>query len=503
MNIVNASNLSTGVLRLVSAFLIACWLGGAAFSAGDDFFLKQNVDVSGTILGSREADFNGDGLIDIVLLVGEQGDRRTFKSYIQRESGRFPPGPGQTIELSPSANMVQALDLDNDGRTELYVVDRNGLWEYRHDGAEFNPQPNEMISFPTFLSAGIQDGLLDQEIIYFVSGRPVAFLPIDGGYSLWEYKQEKFDNIGLLRFSHLMTINDRPVKLFSGLSHNRQGWFWVNIPAITISDSNGDDLDDVYLIWYDRLAIFTQNEQGQFRDDAPFLFQFQESSEGNLCQASLVDYDRDGRLDVVCSRSMGGISEAETEIIFYHSTQIRRRDRTESHKITLTDACGNLIIGDFDQNGGPELVVPAVELGIMSTVKKMVTKKTDFHILIYPIDNLGRPAREPQVRKKISCRLDFENADPTAEIRISWSGDYDGDGLIDLVVADGNGQLVFYRGNTENYLENKSDLVLDMPNPDRIRPAHLNNDGRTDLIIIHEETGGATRLTILVTNRVG
>jgi hypothetical protein len=217
----------------------------------------------------------------------------------------------------------------------------------------------------------------------------------------------------------------------------------------------------------------------------------------------LVDYNLDGRLDVVCSRSLGGISGALTEVNFFHSTHLRRRDRTESYSISLTDACGNLIVGDFNNNGSPELIVPAIELGIMSTVKKMITKKTDFHILIYPIDNLGRPAREPEIRKKVSCRLDFESADPTSSIRINWSGDYDGDGLPDLVVADGGGQLLFLRGNVDEYLEDKAELVLDLLNPSQIRPVHLNNDGCHDLVIIHKPEEGITRLTLLVTNRIG
>jgi hypothetical protein len=490
-------------LRLLSAAVVLFLCSGTTYGAGDDFFLRQHIDISGTILGTREADFNGDGLIDVILLVSDPSGQRVLKSYIQRESGRFPPSSGQSFNLSTSANMVQCLDLDSDGRTELYVVDNNGLWRYDHNGEEFDERANALITMPTLFAAGIAKGLLSQDCIHTISGRPVAFIPVAGGYSLWEYNQESFRNFSDLRFSHWLSFSDRPVKLFSSRSHNRQERFMVSIPAIVISDSNGDDRDDIYLVWSDHLNIFSQNEQGVFEAGDIHTFRFQDPAEGNLCQSRLIDYDRDGRYDVVCCKSMGGISGAQTDINFYHSTQIRRRDRAESHHLSLTDACGNLIIGDFNNNGGPELVVPAVELGIMSMVKKMITKKTDFHMLIYPIDNLGRPAREPTVRKKISCRLDFESADPTANIRINWSGDYDGDGLKDLAVADGGEQLLFYRGNAENYLENKTDLELDIPNPDEIRTVHLNNDGRSDLIVIHKEVNGATRVTLLVTNRIG
>ncbi len=503
----NTLNINKIVRRVVSsvftAAIVVIVLSGVLYGAGDDFFLEQHIDVSGTILGTREADFDGDGRIDIVLLVSEPSGRRTLRSYIQRESGRFPPTAGQILEISSSANMVQCLDLDGNGRMELYYIDGQGMGIYVHDGEEFAESPKSAITVPTIFIAGIEGGLLFQPCIQTLSGRPVAFIPVSSGYSLWEYAAGKFNNIGTLSVPHLLVSSERPVKLFSASSHNRQEWFQVNIPAVVISDLNGDDRDDIYLIWSERIAILPQMENGRFDNQSGVNFRFQDTKDGNLCQSRLVDYDRDGRLDVVCSRSGGGISGAQTDINFFHSTQIRRQDRTGSYTVSLTDVCGNLMIDDFDGNGSPELVVPAVELGIMTTVKKMVTKKTDFHILVYPIDNLGRPANEPKVRKKISCRLDFENADPTALIRINWTGDYDGDGRSDLVVADGGGQLMFYRGIAEDYLENKANLVLDIDNPDVIRPVQLNNDGRSDLIIVHKQVEGIMRLTLLVTNRIG
>lgn len=503
MNMINAGHLFCRTApRLLVTVLILFLYVNVLYGAGDDFFLRQEIDISGAILGSREADFDGDGRTDLVLLVEDPSGQRSIRSYIQRESGRFPPTATQVIEISSSSDMAQSLDLNEDGRTELYLIDRDGLWQFEHDGDSFSDQGKSLISVPTLFASGIEGGLVEQHCIHTVSGRPVAFLPVSSGYSLWEYVDGKFRSMGALSFSHFFSVTERPVKLFGGSRQNMPGLFQVCMPTVVIGDSNGDELDDIYLIWPDRISIITRDAQKGFNGQDNLTFRFQTASEGRLCQARLVDYDRDGRLDVVCSRSEGGISGAQTDIDFFHSTQIRRLDPTESYTVSLTDACGNLMIDDFDKNGGPELVVPAIELGIMSTVKKMVTKKTDLHILVYPIDNLGRPAREPKVRKKVSCRLDFENADPTANIRVNWSGDYDGDGLADLVVADGGGQLIFYRGSTDEYLEDKASLVVDLVNPDDIRLANLNNDAGTDLIIIHKPAEGITRLTVLVTSRI-
>ncbi len=473
------------------------------FAADDDFFLEQQIIVRGIILGSREADFNGDGLIDLVLIISDPSGRRLLSSYFQRESRRFPPAPTQTLEISPSADIAQCMDLDGDGTLELYLIDREGLWRYRHRGDGFEGEPAHLIDEATILAAGTENGLLPYDCLLPLSDRLVAFIPTLNGFTLWTYTNGAFTRWGELQAAHRCALMGRPVKLFGNHAPEHMSQFVISIPDVIIHDGNGDGLDDAYLIWPDRLVIHLQDRDNGFNGSTGILFRFQEITDGCLYQSQLMDYDRDGRLDVVCSRSEGGISGALTEITFFNAADILRGRRVESHRVTLTDACGNLMIDDFNLDGSPELVVPAIELGILSTVQKMITKKTDLHILVYPIDRAGRPSREPEVRREISCRLDFEQADPTADIRISWIGDYDGDGLIDLVVADGGGRLMFYRGSAEEYLESKASLVLDIPGPNEIRSAELNDDGRDDLILIHKPGQGSTRLTLLVSNRIG
>jgi len=471
-------------------------------AADDDFFIRQQIDVRGVILGTREADFNGDGMIDLAVFAADAAGNRVLSAYIQREAGRFPPSPSQTLTLSPSANVVQCRDLDGDGAAELYVIDRDGLWRYRFQNDRFNEESDHIITAPTIFSGGMENGLLPERCFRAISGKPAVFLPDYTGFSVWTYADGRFSKLVELPASLRCEVESRPVKLFGDFSPSQASRFVVSIPDVVIHDGNGDGRDDIYLIWPDRLMMFMQNDQGKYNPERKVQFRFQDAEDGSMLQAQLLDYDRDGRLDVICSRSDGGISGAHTEITFYNAADILLGRRIEGHRVTLTDACGNLVAGDFDNDGTPELVVPAVELGILSTVQKMITKKTDLHVLIYPIDSHGQPSKEPTVRREISCRLDFEQADPTADIRLNWSGDYDGDGLEDLVVADGGGQLMFYRGLARDYLENKASLVLDMQSPTDIRSAQLNNDGRDDLVIIHRPVQGTTRLTLLVTNRI-
>lgn len=466
-------------------------------AAGDDFFSRQDIDLTGQVLGCRVGDCNGDGLPDILLIVDDGAGQRAARVYLQREAGRFPPTPGQTLPLSASTNLVQVIDFDGDGRAEVAAVDRQGVWVYRDDGQQLLPASQPAAAMATVFAGGIEGGILPQEFIRVVGGRPVAVIPVADGFSLWEYRQGKFQPLGQIGVNHMVFQDERPVKQFG----NRAGGFAMSLPEITVSDANGDRRDDLYLLWPDRLAIFLQNAAGGFDNPPKTCLRFQTTG-GDFCQAQLADFDRDGRQDLICSRSLGGVSGAHTEIDFYTADRLAQGNLESSQHVTLTDACGNLLVDNLDRTGGLELIVPAIELGIMSTVKTMITGKTDFHLLVYPIDNLGRPAKEPSVRRKLSCRPSFDQANPTASIRVELSGDYDGDGLPDVAFADGNGQLLFYRGAADEYIQTKASLVLDMPDPDQLQVASLNGDGRSDLIVIHRANAGGCRVTLLVTARI-
>lgn len=486
---------------LPGIILILVLLQATTWAADDDFFYRQKIDIAGRIVRCLTGDISGDGLIDIILIASQENGEKKLHAYIQRQSGRFPPTPTAVVTLDNSVNMVQLYDLNGDAHLDVLLLDKGGLSRITFDGEKLS-SPKKLADLSTVFAGSFGGDLLSLDFIRNIGGRPIAFIPTSEGFYLWEYAADRFRELGIIKFSYFNGNDQRPVKLFVGGGRSQQATYSLIFPEIVISDSNRDGLEDIYLRWSSRVSIFLQGAQGKFVSQATHDFNFQKITSGDLCQSALVDFDRDGKLDIVCSRSEGGISESQTIIRFFDAARIETGNRSESHLVSLTDACGNLLIGNFDNKAGLELVVPAIELGIMSTVKKMVSKKADFHILIYPIDNLGRPAREPQMRKKITCYLDFGQSDPTADIRINWSGDYDGDGILDLMLANGNGELVFYRGSAEEYLESKADLVLDMPNPGEIQPAQLNNDGRSDVIVIHAPQGGRSQLTLLVTNRI-
>jgi len=489
----------------ITSGLAAVFVGLILFSAtiitaaDDDFFSRQEIEFTGRIIGIREGDFNGDGRVDLAVITTDNLDRRLLNIHLQRETERFPPLAGQILELSPSTNQLQCYDINLDGRDDIVTIDNQGLKLYQYRDNGFDAEPHLLARENTIFSGGIDGMILPHPVIQSIDNRPVAFIPVINGMALYTLAEGKMKILARLEFSHRLKRADRSVKLFG----NDQGFITMALPDIYLSDGTGDGRDDIYLGWPDRITIFGQTENGGFESNRHINFRFQESKGDNLCQAYLVDYDLDGRLDLICCRSRGGITGAVTDIDFFGSDRIRSNSRQPSHSLNIPDAVGNLMITDIDYNGNPELVVSAVEIGTMSTVQMMITNKTDFHILVYPIDNLGRPGSEPLVRREITCRLDFALADPTAGIRCDWSEDFNGDGWQDFVFADGGGRLMFYSGMADEYIEKKAGLAVELSDPDYIYPVRLNGDNKADLIIIHKNDGPTARITLLLTNRIG
>ena len=213
-------------------------------------------------------------------------------------------------------------------------------------------------------------------------------------------------------------------------------------------------------------------------------------------QSQLVDCNGDKRPDVAVSLTAGGVTNTETTLRYYLADSNGKIGMTESQEVNLSDSHCNLMVTDFNRDGLPEIVVPAVEMGAIAASKMFLLKKTDLHLLIYPIRN-GLPITEPAKRFEYEFRFDFENPNPTGEISINWAADYNDNSLLDAVFSDGNGRLLFFWGNESDFLSRRPDLEITLDHPSAVYPIQLNSGSLSDLIVEHNLTGRFDRLTVL------
>ena len=116
--------------------------------------------------------------------------------------------------------------------------------------------------------------------------------------------------------------------------------------------------------------------------------------------------------------------------------------------------------------------------------------------MIYPFKS-GMPVKEPDKRRNYEFRFNLDDPQPTGEVTVDWSADYNGDRYKDLVFSSGKGELKFYWGKDKDYLSKKADLEISLDHPSEIYPIHLNHGEFFDIIVRHNLSGKLDRLTVL------
>jgi hypothetical protein len=265
---------------------------------------------------------------------------------------------------------------------------------------------------------------------------------------------------------------------------------------ISVADGNLDGRNDLYFLWDRKLCCFFQDADGSFTSSPDIEIDFYPFNAQGFCQSRLTDFNGDDRPDVIVSYTYGGIANTETRVNCYLADTNGQINPQPHKTITLSDSHCNMLIGDFNGNGNKDIALPTLELGSLAAIQMLLMKKTNLHMLIYPITD-GSPADEPYRRVKYPFYFDFNNPQPTSGIAVEWSADFNGDRLVDMAFSDGNNRVKLFFGESDDYLPDKSDLEISLDRVSTLFPIHLNNGGMSDLIVDHNLSGSYDRITVL------
>jgi len=485
------------ILAILSLLAILT-LSFNADAADQDLFDVYSLEIQGEIYNFLIGDFDGDALSDVVVIYSPFNDfnSRYISLYLQKKNIGFRPVADYLVLLPSSAAQVNAADIDGDSESEICIVDSEGLSVLNLTKNIGFSSPVRLISYKTIYSIPQFQGIITDPFLFDInnSSGPEIVLPSPKGYVIFERGDDVTYQIlnqitaPIIGHSAGKSVRDFMGHLSSDLN--------ISSGSIQVIDGNLDGRNDIYLLWAKKLCCYFQDATGNFSQTPDLDIDFYPANAQGYFQSRLADINGDRMPDIILSRTSGGMTNAETKIRIYLAGTGGRIQSAFKKEITLSDSHCNLLIGDVSGDGNPDMIVPTIELGALAATKMFLMKKADLHLLIYNFQS-GVPADEPTRRTKYEFRFDFDDPQPLSEVSLDWTGEYNGDGISDLVFSDGNGMLQFFWGKRDGEQSKRSDLEIALNHPLEIHPVHLNHGILFDAIIEHKSGGEAGRLTIL------
>ncbi|HSH00782.1 MAG TPA: hypothetical protein VLB27_12055, partial [candidate division Zixibacteria bacterium] len=326
------------------------------------------------------------------------------------------------------------IDTDADGKAEIVFVDNLGVQSLGWQATGFQSSVR-LARRETVFRAGEFLGALTGKFAFELNGqpRPEFVTPTAGGMAIFEAGENgAFDLLNEIELRSRGAHSSAYGGLFK---RNRRRSYMIETPEILAADANLDGRIDLYFVWSDRLNLFLQDETGAYPRTPDAQIRLTPVSWDGDCHTIVLDCNGDRRPDVVALRTRGGIASAECKVDFYLADQTGKPSAQPRKTLTVSQARTSLILTDINGDNVPELALPAVELGTVSTIKMMMQRKGGVYLLVYPLSN-GLPGDEATMRKKLDFALDYEAEAPDQEILFDWSADYNNDGLKDLVYTD-------------------------------------------------------------------
>ena len=490
--------MNAGIKVLFAGLFLFMLLSGFADAAEQDYFDVYALEIEGVIHNFLTGRFNDDALTDIAVIYSPHGDRNTryLGLYLHKTTGEFRPRADYLIELPGSAAQIDAGDVDDDNLDEIVIIDADGVSRIDYSPETGLSQPRRIIKKETLFAIPLFQGILALPFIHDISGAPglEIIVPVPRGLAIYEKGDDgTYQILNLLQAAASNQKLSRRMKNFSRIK-NRD--IQISLPEILVVDGNLDGYKDLYFLWENRLLCFFQDSTGNFSQSPNVELDLTPANPVSFQQGRLADCNGDRRPDLAVVNTAGGITSTESKLRIYLSDTDGNISGRSAGEINLSDSHCNLMLGDFNNDNIMEIVIPAVEMGTFAATKIFLTKKTDLHLLVYPVSS-GIPDKEPLKRLDYEFRFNFDDCNPTGEVSIDWSANYNGDNLLDAVFCDGNGRILFFWGNEKDYLSKKPDLEVTLNHASCVYPVQLDSDTLYDLIVEHNLTGRYDRLTVL------
>ena len=455
------------------------------------------LEVGGRMTEVLPVDVNGDRRLDLLVIRGREG-----LLYLQGGDGAWPREPNQRFRFHPSTVLFDVADLDGDGAAEVVLLQPEGVSAYRlrrlpGGRVLFGLRPERLAECPTFLSRPVEDEVMRRELCRDLDGdgRPDLLVPQRDGFAVLR-------NQGQLSFAAPARLAAPPKATlhpgFPRISSQLFASYWFPNPLLTQFDAQGGQ--ELVLAREGQLAVYGARAAGELPLQAkgtwtiPDQRQFSFTSENPFeldftMPLVLRDLDGDGRLDA----SSTHVGQGTTRLFLQRTGDPGRDFAHPAQSIRVKGITLLAFYVDLDGDGRLDLVLPRLDkIDLWSIIKVFITRAVPAEVLFFyqrPDPSAPFPDQPDVVREaEIPISLGGGEGFKIGTTVVANAGDFDGDGLLDLLHRTERDKVSIYRGRPGRRFEEDASALVSIPDVEPFRfvlaEVHdLDGDGKDDVLL--------------------
>ncbi len=454
-------------------------------------FHTEHLAVDGVVEEALAADLDGDGKPDLLVAAVSQrkGEMRRSFSVFWNDDGKFSNADKLTV-VAP--HELGAFDVGDAGQgTEIFSLAHDGVSALSLRGRK-EAEWRHIINQPTLFLRAPAKQLDRWHLVQNFGGQnltgPRLVVPSTSTMTIYAKaeKPDAFTRRGVVALDLEASFQNEARERYPKQSTQLASVLDLHIPAVYVADMNGDGRLDLAIVQGERLTAFAQTANG---DIAPtplceHRFSVHGPDQDARVNLMLADVDGDGRADVVATKEMSaGILSATTTVFLFRAGADGYSSTPDQVIESDGASLGAVQITDLNGDGHPDLLLPAVRIGILAIMRMLTTKQIKVDFSLYPFTG-AHFADHPTATRSLSFGLDLGHNTQTQ--LVDMYGDYDGDGRVDLAFGSEANEVSFLRGGDGGKIfANEAVAKVAVPAKGHARPLDLQHNGKSSLLIFY------------------